>query len=210
MKKINSIWFGPRILLVAIGLLLLALVLYVMSLFVDGALLPSLVTFSLGASAATGLLLFVILAIEHAQDKKLNIPVEALPGTHKQSFPMFFAGTEIWFSHLDGMHAFTEEVIQKFLRDIPRIAKPSAPALVAIILDETVVTAPLMTVLTDKLIEISSHVQKVALVGLKPAVKRRMERMFRDKMTSAEPTFSVFAIHYTNDLEAAKEWLAGR
>lgn len=210
MKKINSIWFGPKILLVAIGFLLLALVLYVVSLLVDEAILPLLVTFSLGASAATGLLLFVILAIEHAQDKKLNIPVEALPGTHKQSFPMYFAGTEIWFSHLDGMHAFTDEVIQKFLKDIPRIAKPSAPSLVAIILDETVVTAPLMAVLTDKLMAISPYVQKVVFVGLNPAVKRKMERRFRDKMTSAESPTSSFAIHYSNDLEVAKEWLAGR
>ena len=69
----------------------------------------------------------------------------------------------------DGMYGFTDEVIQKFLKDVPRIAKPSAPSLVAIILDETIMTASLIAILTDKLIEIAAFVQKVAFVGLTPA-----------------------------------------
>lgn len=205
MKKINSIWFGPKILWTAFLLLLFALVLYGVSLLMDWELFSRLAKIALALSSITGFALLVILVIEHAQDKKVMISVDELPGTRKQSFPMFFGGAEIWFSHLDGMYGFTDEVIQKFLKDVPRIAKPSAPSLVAIILDETIVTEPLIAILTDKLIEIAASVQKVAFVGLKPSSRNKVKRMFRTKMPSA-----AFAIHYANDLEAAKKWLVGQ
>ena len=205
MKKINSNWFGPKILWAAFLLLLLAFILYGVFYLTDWEPFCLMAKITLAFSAFIGFALLVILMIEHAQDKRVMISVDELPGTRKQSFPMFFGGAEIWFSHLDGMYGFTDEVIQKFLKDVPRIAKPSAPSLVAIILDETIMTASLIAILTDKLIEIAAFVQKVAFIGLTPASRRKVKQAFRTKMPSA-----AFAIHFTNDLEAAKEWLVGQ
>lgn len=65
-------------------------------------------------------------------------------------------------------------------------------------------------VLTDKLMEFSASVQIVAFVGLKRNAQRKLARLFRDKLATAESSSPCFVIHYANDLEKAKEWLAGQ
>lgn len=85
---------------------------------------------------------------------------------HKKSFAMYFGGGEIWFEHLDGMYSFTDEVIQKFIADTQSITKPSAPSLIAVNLDETVVDKKIIALITDTYIKNTRYIHKVVFVGL--------------------------------------------
>ncbi len=137
--------------------------------------------------------------------KQNNILTKALPGMHKKSFAMYYGGGEIWFEQLDGMYSFTDEVMQKFIDDMPNIAKPSAPSLVAVNLDETVVDEKIVDLISDTYIKNSRYIHKVVFVGLGIYSKRLMKKAFKKRADEYQ-----FAINYINDFEKAKEWLVGK
>lgn len=125
-------------------------------------------------------------------------------GIDKKSFAMFFGGGEIWFEHLDGMYALKAQVIKKFLEDTPSIAKPSAPSLIAVNLDETDVDEEIIALITDTYIKNAQYIQKVVFVGLNRQAQGMMKRAFEKRRSEVG-----FTIAYIHDFEKAKEWLTG-
>lgn len=119
----------------------------------------------------------------------------------KKSFPMFFGGGEIWFEHLDGIHEHTEFAIEKLERDYQQFKRPSMPSLIAINLDETVVTEALISAVADKLLKGDKRFTRVVFVGVDKKIKRKIER---------ELAGASFVLSFINDFEKAKEWLVGK
>jgi hypothetical protein len=141
-----------------------------------------------------------------SKNKELNeIKASDLPGTHVKSFAIHFAGTEIWIEHLDGMYSFTDDVMRKFADDVLSIIRPSAPSLIAVNLDETVVTEELTALIAETFSNYSERIRKIVFVGL----NRRSQKLFRRAFEKRADEYQ-FAVNYINDFEKAKEWLAGK
>lgn len=121
-------------------------------------------------------------------------------GLDKQSFALPFRGGMIWYEHLDALGGDDRIALQKLAGDIPSMAKPSAPALIAVVLDETHVTDTLCGLLSDALIHQVKHAKKVAFIGLSLGEKAAMKRALKRCPTT-------FAFTFMGDLEQAKEWL---
>ncbi len=136
---------------------------------------------------------------------KNDILAKNLPGTRKKSFAMYFGGGEIWFEHLDGMYSFTDEVMQKFIEDTANITKPSAPSLIAVNLEETVVDKKIIALITDTYIKNTRYIYKVVFVGLDNCSQKLMKKAFKRREREYQ-----FAVNYINDFEKAKEWLVGK
>jgi GTP:adenosylcobinamide-phosphate guanylyltransferase len=134
-----------------------------------------------------------------------DISAKALPGTNKKSFSMYFGGGEIWFEHLDGMHSYTDEVKHKFIADTQNVIKPSAPSLIAVNLDETVVNEEIIDLITDTYIKNTVYIHKVVFVGLDRHSQKLMIQAFKKRQGEYQ-----FAVNYINDFEKAKEWLVGK
>ncbi len=121
----------------------------------------------------------------------------------RNSFILPFSGCEIWCEELDCLNIYTDVVIDKFLKDMVTIRKPSTPSLIAIHLNETLVEASLANIIVSELKKSENSIQKVVLVGL--------DRTSQKLMKSLMETVGVsFAYAFINDYEKAKEWLVGR
>lgn len=123
-----------------------------------------------------------------------------LPGLKKKSFSMFFGGGEIWFEHLDGIYAHPELAIEKLMNDSKQFCRPSLPSLIAVNVDETVVTDELIEAISDRLQNGCKRFTRVAIVGADKMAVRKFRRAFQE---------AGFALYFTNDFERAKEWLVG-
>lgn len=134
-----------------------------------------------------------------------DILAKDLPGTRKKSFAMYFGGGEIWFEHLDGMYSFTDEVMQKFIDDTSNITKPSAPSLIAVNLDETLVEEKIINLITDTYIKNTRYIYKVIFIGLNSHSKKLIKKAFKNREGEYQ-----FAVNYENDYEKAKEWLVNK
>lgn len=120
-----------------------------------------------------------------------------LPGYKKKSFAMFFGGGEIWFEHLDGIYNHTNLAIEKLERDYLCFKAPSKPSLIAVNVDETVVTDELIAALKSKLAG-DKYFTKVVIVGATAASKRKLQKALSG---------NGFALAFMSDFEKAKEWL---
>ena len=119
-------------------------------------------------------------------------------GLRKKSFSMFFGGGEIWFEHLDSLGARTDLALAKLEADSCLFLRPSAPSLIAVNLDETRVTAALISALQSQLMQGGKRFTRVVLVGTDPVARIRL----RHSLTGAP-----FVLGFINDFERAKEWL---
>lgn len=133
-----------------------------------------------------------------------DILVNDLPGMHKKSFALYFNGGEIWCEHLDGMYTFTKEVMLKFIEDTPHVTKHSATSLIAVNLDDTLVTEEIITLISDTYVKNTRFIQKLVFVGLDKYSRRKFISAFKKREDEFE-----FVINYINDFEKAKEWLVG-
>jgi len=119
----------------------------------------------------------------------------------RESFKLAFAGGEIWCEELDGLNVYTDVVIEKFLKDMITISRPSSPGLIAIHLNETLVEECLINVIVTELAKAKQAIHKVVFVGLKHTAQKRMK-------ANLEKAQSVsFAYSFYSDYEKAKEWL---
>lgn len=131
---------------------------------------------------------------------KNEIPPEQLPGVRKKSFSMPFGGGEIWFEHLDGMYQYEKIVLEKLENDSEIFLKPSMPSLLAVNLDETVVTNDIIQKLMEYIFEHKKRFTKIVFVGLDRMGKTRIEsEIIRREFD--------FAYAFINDFEKAKIWL---
>ncbi|GKX65931.1 hypothetical protein [Inconstantimicrobium mannanitabidum] len=121
----------------------------------------------------------------------------------RNSFKLPFLGGEIWSEELDGLNIYTDVVIDKFLRDMVTIRKPSSPTLIAIHLNETLVEERLVNIIVTELKKADNSIQKVVFVGLNRTSQKLMK-------SSIEIVGVSFAYAFSNDYENAKEWLVNK
>lgn len=121
----------------------------------------------------------------------------------RNSFKLPFSGGEIWGEELDGLNIYTDVVIDKFLRDMVTIRKPSSPGLIAIHLNETLVEASLVNIIVTELKKADNSIQKVVFVGLNRTSQKLMK-------SSIELVGVSFAYAFINDYEKSKEWLVDK
>lgn len=121
----------------------------------------------------------------------------------RNSFKLPFSGSEIWGEELDGLNIYTDVVIDKFLKDMVTIRRPSSPGLIAIHLNETLVDESLVNIIVAELKKAENSIQKVVFVGLNPASQKLMK-------SSIEIAGVSFAYAFINDYEKAKEWLVDK
>ena len=119
----------------------------------------------------------------------------------RNSFKLPFSGGEIWGEELDGLNIYTDVVIDKFLRDMVTIRKPSSTGLIAIHLNETLVEERLINIIVTELKKAENSIQKVVFVGLTSTSKNLM----KSSIAGAS-----FAYAFINDFEKAKEWLVDK
>lgn len=121
----------------------------------------------------------------------------------RDSFKLPFSGGEIWGEELDGLNIYTDIVIEKFLKDMDTIRKPSSPGLIAIHLNETLVEARLAEIITAELVKAKQAVHKVVFVGMDRKAQKLMKSIL-------EKGNAAFAYSFYRDYEKAKEWLINR
>jgi hypothetical protein len=121
----------------------------------------------------------------------------------RNSFKLPFSCSEIWGEELDGLNIYTDVVIDKFLRDMVTIRKPSSPGLIAIHLNETLVEENLVNIIVTELKKAENSIQKVVFVGL----NRTSQKLMKSSIGLVGASF-VYA--FINDYEKAKEWLVDK
>ncbi len=121
----------------------------------------------------------------------------------RNSFKLPFSGSEIWGEELDGLNIYTDVVINKFMRDMVTIRKPSSPGLIAIHLNETLVEENLVNIIVTELKKAENSIQKVVFVGLNRTSQKLMK-------ASIEIVGVSFVYTFINDYEKAKEWLVNK
>lgn len=121
----------------------------------------------------------------------------------RNSFKLPFSGGEIWAEELDGLNIYTDVVIDKFLRDMVTIRKPSSPGFIAIHLNETLVEESLVNIIVTELKKAENSILKVVFVGLNRTSQKLMK-------SSIEIVAVSFVYAFINDYEKAKEWLVDK
>ena len=120
----------------------------------------------------------------------------------RQSFAMFYGGSQIWFEQLDALFSHKDILINKFLNDMEYIKKPSSPALIAVNLDETIFDREMSDIIVNNFYNQRKFIKKVVFVGL----KRDGQKLVRQSVNNIIKPLE-FAITFNNDYEKAKEWL---
>lgn len=123
---------------------------------------------------------------------------EELPGVRKKSFVLSYAGGEIWFEHLDGIYQYTELAIEKLRKDTATFRRPSAPASITFVLDETMITEELIGEITNALMTPGKRFMRVAFVGADGSSCKRLKKLLYGHG---------FAIKFFDGIEPAKEWI---
>ena len=121
-----------------------------------------------------------------------------LPGVKKKSFVLPYAGGEIWFEHLDGIYQYTELAVEKLHRDAATFRRPSSPAYITFVLDETMITEELISEITNALITPGKRFMRAAFVGADRYSCRKLKKLLCGRG---------FAIHFFDGIEPAKEWI---
>lgn len=103
----------------------------------------------------------------------------------RKSFSASLNNGEIWAENLDSLYDFEDVVENKFLEDMKLIARPSSPSIIAINLNQTIITKHLSTLIIKNLIEAGSSVRKVAFVG----ITREDLALVKGVMKNYNPTF---------------------
>ena len=123
----------------------------------------------------------------------------------RESMSMFFGGGEIWFEQLDALSIHKDIILDKFIKDMESIKRPSSPALIGINLDESIVDKEIADTIINNLSQSNRFVRKVVFVGLNSKGKKLIKQ-------SIEKNINPLGFVYTfiNDYEKAKEWLVNK
>ena len=120
----------------------------------------------------------------------------------RESMSLFFGGGEIWFEQLDALSIHKDVILDKFLKDMETIKRPSSPAFIGINLDESIVDKEIADTIISNLAQANPFVRKVAFVGLDSKGVKLIKQAIDNNHT---PIGFVFT--FINDYERAKEWL---
>ena len=121
-----------------------------------------------------------------------------LPGVKKKSFILPYAGGEIWFEHLDGIYQYTGLAVEKLRRAAAAFRRPSFPAYITFVLDETRITGELISQITEALIGSGKRFLRAAFVGADGLSRKKLKKLLYGKG---------FAIKFFDGIEPAKEWI---
>ena len=121
-----------------------------------------------------------------------------LPGFRKSSFALPYNGGEIWFEHLDGLYGHEALALEKLAGDAPLFSRPSSPAYICFVLDETAVTAAVVEAVKQALSRSGKRFLKIAFTGLDRKGRRSIKRSL---------SACGCPIGFLDGLEQAKEWL---
>ena len=120
----------------------------------------------------------------------------------RESFTLYYAGSEIFSMELDGLKDNKDVLMDKFMRDVQFLHRPSSPSLTGIHLKDSKVTAEMLKMMLEKLNEPGMHLKKAAVVGLNVFGRR----MFSRHLKAITPPIH-FVYSFFDDYEKAKEWL---
>lgn len=118
----------------------------------------------------------------------------------RKSFRMFYGNGEIWCEDLDALSIYTDFVKEKFLLDMKSISRPSFPSLVAMNLNETLVTEELSDTFAENFQISGKNVTRVVYTGVDYSTKK----LIMNSMRKFPPQY---IFEFINDFEKAKEWL---
>jgi hypothetical protein len=118
----------------------------------------------------------------------------------RKSFVIPHNNGEMWAEELDSLYNFSDIIQSKFLEDMKSIRRPSSPSIIAINLNQTMITKHLATIIVQNLIDAGSSVRKVAFVGLDKEGLCNMKQVFKNYNTN-------FTYQYFVDFARAKDWL---
>lgn len=118
-------------------------------------------------------------------------------GINKKSFELNYNNGTIWCEHLDGMGAYEDEVIRKFLEDKSSFIRPSISSYMIINLDKTDISERIIESIVTTLVESGKSFYKIAFVGVD---KRWYKKFSRIQENGCLITF-------LGDYEKAKEWV---
>ena len=121
-----------------------------------------------------------------------------LPGFRKSSFALPYNGGEIWFEHLDGLYGHEALALEKLTGDAPLFSRPSSPAYICFVLDETAVTAAVVDAVKQSVSRSGKRFLKIAFTGLDRKGRRSIKRSL---------SACGCPIGFLEGLEQAKEWL---
>ena len=120
----------------------------------------------------------------------------------RESFALFYGGSQLVAMELDGLHDQSALVMEKLARDAQFLRRPSAPSLIGVHLKDTCMTEVMMKTMLESLNAPGMHLQKAAVVGLKASGRRTFSRLLKALDPPAR-----FACALFEDYEKAKEWL---
>ena len=118
-------------------------------------------------------------------------------GIKMKSFELNYNGGQIWCKHLDGMGAYEDDVIAKFLGDVKAFSKPSVSSFMIINLDETDITEKIAETIVTAITETDKIFRKIAFVGVDKCWQKSFVKINRKGI----------AVKFLSDYEKAKEWL---
>lgn len=121
----------------------------------------------------------------------------------RDSRPLPYANTLIWCAEFDSLSTHTDIAVSKFLRELSLLKRPSSPSLIAVNLNETLVTQEFAMVMVSSLTSLSYKIKRVAFVGASLSVRAHMS--FALKRTDC-----FFAYGFFSDYEQAKIWLVSK
>ncbi|MGN1100239.1 MAG: hypothetical protein ACI4S9_07805 [Christensenellales bacterium] len=127
----------------------------------------------------------------------MNINAVLQAGINKKSFELNYNNGTIWCEHLDGMGAYEEEVIRKFLEDKSSFMRPSISSYIIINLDKTDISERIIETIVATLVGSGKTFRKIAFVG----VDKRWHKKFCGIQENGCP------ISFWEDYEKAKKWL---
>ncbi|MCR5104916.1 MAG: hypothetical protein K6B68_10760 [Eubacterium sp.] len=118
-------------------------------------------------------------------------------GIKKKSFELPYNGGKIWCEHLDGMGAYEDEVIMKFVEDVKMFSRPSISSYIIINLDNTDITDRIVETIIFNIMGMEKPIRKIAFVGV-AKIWHKSFNIITEKGT---------VITFLSDYEEAKEWL---
>jgi hypothetical protein len=122
----------------------------------------------------------------------------------RESFSLPFSRGELWYSCLDNIGNDFELGIQKILYEEKNICRPSSSAFIIYHLYNTKINDKLAQVIMDSIIRSSDYIQKIAFVGVSFRGKYKMKRYLNKSRLKLQVAYKYF-----DDMELAKDWLAG-
>ena len=120
----------------------------------------------------------------------------------RESFPLPYSGTTLWYSCLDSLKDDRELIREKILKEEKLICRPSNPALILYHLYDTMIDYELAEAIVNSILRSQRYIRKLAIIGLSKHGKVNIKKYLK----KSGLRFNMVT-EYFDDFEKAKEWL---